>query len=465
MKYLILLLIYFIPLYPRIEVFRIPGVATAIRFEDFVLAAIYSMWVLFLLMPKRNNRRIIPNNRITLGIVIFFVSALVSTIVGMLKGTIDAGVGLVFLLRYVEYFLMYFVVFSWASVRYFGNYLKAMISVLLVVIGITYFDGFDLIPYFFKELYGMIEGWHKGHVHGTFSHNYDLGAYLFINLALLLAVFFIHSVYKKNRSGINAGKIKRQNRKYIENQSLLLYGLKREPLITNGLINVFGTTRLSRIMFHIVLLSLIFLIILVYSRISIMAAITSAVVLGLISKPGIKILPVAVTAIFATGILVVGQYIPAILVIGSEIGTGDVSFQWRLKIWAMIMELFSKNILLGGGLSSVAKVFMETGEESFIATATECWYIRVLGEMGIIGLFCFFVFKYLILKELYERYKQSRNILLRQYYGGLFALSIGLLVNALFIDIYTSFKIILFYMLLLGLGARLAEVEKGGYVR
>lgn len=472
MKYLVLFLIYFIPLYPRIEVFRIAGVATAIRCEDFMVAAIYYMWVLFLLMSGRSSRRIFPNNRITLGILIFVVAASVSTIVGIQKGTINAGVGLIFLLRYVEYFLIYFVVYSWASEKYCGDYLKTISLVLLVVIGIAYLDGFDLTPAAFSRLYGSLDylGWDKGHVHATFSHNYDLGAYLFMNATLLLAALFIRRTHDNRHSMIQQGDIERQNNKCMEYKAPLLCRRKWEPLFARGWINIWGASQLSHIVFCITLSLLIYLMILVYSRSSLMAVFTSTVILGLISKPLIKQW-LAVMAVFIAVIIIVGNIFAidmrlADIVltttgIGSRAGISDVSFLWRLRLWDMVMKLFSKNILLGGGLSSVARVFAETGEKSLLATATECWYVRVLGEMGIVGLCAFFLFKYFILIELYQRYKQSRNVLLRQYFGGLFAVTLGLLVSALFVDIYTAFKVISFYMLLLGLAARFSELEKG----
>lgn len=116
----------------------------------------------------------------------------------------------------------------------------------------------------------------------------------------------------------------------------------------------------------------------------------------------------------------------------------DVSFTTRFQgEWPKAVSLFKKDILLGSGYSS-------TG------LAVDNNYLRILGEVGLLGFFAYFGI--LLIAAIYVKktlvYVDSP--LVKSFIFGLAAGSFGLLLNAFLIDVFEASKIAFTFWLLIG---------------
>ncbi|HLL61069.1 MAG TPA: O-antigen ligase family protein [Candidatus Nitrosocosmicus sp.] len=115
----------------------------------------------------------------------------------------------------------------------------------------------------------------------------------------------------------------------------------------------------------------------------------------------------------------------------------DTSFSTRLQIeWPRAIDAFKKNPLIGTGASSITE-------------ATDGDYHRVLGEFGILGFITFFSILFAIVKYIYTKSKfdkvENKFILMAPIFG-----LMGLLINALLIDVFEASKVAFILWLLMG---------------
>lgn len=125
-------------------------------------------------------------------------------------------------------------------------------------------------------------------------------------------------------------------------------------------------------------------------------------------------------------------------------------------LWPNAIKAFRKNPLLGTGYSTLVK--QHVWEFTF-AESTDNDYLRLLGETGLLGFISFLAIFVVILKTLWPAFKQEKN----PFYYGLYlsglAITIGLLVNALYIDVFESSKIAYAYWSIIGLIMALATIN------
>src|SRR5690606_722662 len=126
-------------------------------------------------------------------------------------------------------------------------------------------------------------------------------------------------------------------------------------------------------------------------------------------------------------------------------------------LWPQALKGFEKNRLLGSGYATLNKVSLFHFPE---ADGTDNNYLRVLGETGLLGLITFFSVIGFALMQTFQQLVQvakshkKRNfdqrlklVLLSGYVAG----TVGLLVNALYIDVFVASKVALTYWALTGL--------------
>jgi O-antigen ligase len=119
----------------------------------------------------------------------------------------------------------------------------------------------------------------------------------------------------------------------------------------------------------------------------------------------------------------------------------DRSTSIRLNVeWPRAIRAFIKNPLLGTGYSS-------------ITLATDNDYLRLLGEIGVLGFFSFTLIFAIIGKLLLTYCKKYKDIydiekiFIASATGGFF----GVLINALFIDVFEASKFAITFWLLIGM--------------
>jgi hypothetical protein len=122
----------------------------------------------------------------------------------------------------------------------------------------------------------------------------------------------------------------------------------------------------------------------------------------------------------------------------------DISITTRFQgQWPKAIEAFKRNMLTGSGYST-------------LSVASDGDYFRMLGETGILGSIAFLGILYFAF-TIFLRMKERLDVIPRAYVIGLFAGIVGLLLNAILIDVFEASKVAYTYWMLLGAGIALMD--------
>ncbi len=124
-------------------------------------------------------------------------------------------------------------------------------------------------------------------------------------------------------------------------------------------------------------------------------------------------------------------------------------------LWPRAIAGFKKNPLLGSGYSTLTK---ESVGQFTEAESTDNDYLRVLGETGLLGFLSFFAIFFVVLKKGFQGLRKEQNPLFTAFLASFIAFTIGLLINALYIDVFEASKVAFIFWALTGL--MLAVLEK-----
>ena len=124
-------------------------------------------------------------------------------------------------------------------------------------------------------------------------------------------------------------------------------------------------------------------------------------------------------------------------------------------LWPNAIKAFKRNPLLGTGYSTLVK---EHVWEFTIAESTDNDFLRMLGETGLLGLISFLMILYWAVRRLWQAFLKSKDPFQYGLLASGVAITIGLLVNAMYIDVFESSKIAYTYWSILGLLLGLAEI-------
>jgi hypothetical protein len=105
--------------------------------------------------------------------------------------------------------------------------------------------------------------------------------------------------------------------------------------------------------------------------------------------------------------------------------------------WPRSVRAFKKNPFLGTGYSSVT-------------LATDNDYLRLLAETGVMGFAAFFLIFLEIGRRVLVFLKKAKAGMERALVAGLAGAAIGLLANAIFIDVFESSKVAFIFWILMG---------------
>jgi len=119
----------------------------------------------------------------------------------------------------------------------------------------------------------------------------------------------------------------------------------------------------------------------------------------------------------------------------------------RLNVeWPRALRAFAKNPLLGTGFSS-------------ITLATDNDYLRLLGEVGLLGFVTFVMILLLILKEAIKIIFAKEKDFSWFLGVGITCGILGFFTNALFIDVFEASKVAITFWLLSGLLVGIARLK------
>ena len=127
-------------------------------------------------------------------------------------------------------------------------------------------------------------------------------------------------------------------------------------------------------------------------------------------------------------------------------------------LWPQAWQGFLKNPLLGSGYATLTKSSVAEFTE---ADSTDNNFLRVLGELGIVGFITFFGAIAVGLFHAYKLFTQQQKITLETALGiGYISATIGLLLNAIFIDVFVSSKVAFTFWILTGMVVALTQIKK-----
>ena len=436
-KYLASAVIMVIILYPKFPFIRIPGIQVSVRLEDFLMAVVVGICGIYLLP---NIFRIF-SLKIEKSILIYLLVGFISLLSGILiTKSIDPEIGLLHFIRRIEYFSGFFLgVLAMRNRENLSFYIKVLLFTLFIVFVYALGQRFLYWPVIVTQNVEYAKGialrWLPGsHINSTFAGHYDLATFLVFVLPIFIALF---------------------------------YTLKQ---------------KLWKILIAAAIFSGLWLLLASVSRISIVSYLVGASIALLILRKFKEVLVVTIISLiffsFSTDLR--GRYLRIFDEINKRTGDAswtvhaqeevpqrrtdfvtptptpspvveDRSSSIRLNVeWPRAVRSLTKNPLLGTGYSS-------------ITLATDNDYLRALGETGILG-FAAFSLIFLRIGSLFLPNVKSvlakMSEIERPFVAGLLGGSVGVLINAVFIDVFEASKFAIIFWLLIGVLVGLIRNEK-----
>jgi len=435
-KYIGAAILILVPLYPKFPLFDVSGTFVSIRFEDILLA----LAGILVIVTSVSNWKDILRDRLLASIFLFFVVGLTSLLSGAyLTQTVVPKIGFLHWLRRIEYVIPLFLGLEIVKRKIrIDFYLK----ILLLVIFLCFLYGFGQKNFGWPIIITQNEEYSKGialrwisgsHINSTFAGHYDLSTFLVLSLPIIVSSFFL---LKGKITKLILGSA------YFSGMWLLVNSASRISLFSYLLSTLIALVLIRKYkeMVLIILISLIFVgfssnLLDRYSR------------LFEVVKSNLQSNHQFVPSVFATDggslrkmdVTSTPTPVPAPL--------EDRSTNIRLNVeWPRALRAFYKNPLLGTGYSS-------------ITLATDNDYLRALGETGILGLLAFLLIIFGIINKFLSVLPLDKNFsgLNLAFMAGLLGSLPGLLVNAVFIDIFEASKFALIFWFFIGLALKLSH--------
>lgn len=394
--FIMVLFLSVVVLFPKLPLIQIADYLVPIRIEDFLLA--FALFSLLLRLIIRGEKPV--PNPLFKWMLLYALTTSVSFLFGwlFLHSVPDPRIGFLFWLRAPEYFsaslLSLFAVSTWKSFR---QLLIALVGVVSLVGVYGLLQEFSIVPVFDAMhssgeivVVRFFPDFGEERLFSTFAGPYDLAAFYLLVIPICLALL----------TSVNSRRVKFALSSVLALSSFCFYmTYARTPLVAMAVALFVCLVLLDR------------------------------------TRTG-----------FVLGFLCV---IPAFLLGG-----------FRERLTYALNDPFA-TFALGGRLqlnwvdafeAIVRSPFLGTGPASlFEGMGVDSLYILLLGTWGIFGLACFMALIYKALRHQYQTIRESQDKLGRALAIGLFAGTIGLLVNALTIDTFFASKVAFLYWFLMGL--------------
>lgn len=447
----------FVILYQKFPFIEIPKSVVSIRLEDFLILTAVIFWSFYVLVSGKFKDLV--KDGIFQAVVLFWFVGLVSSYSAIsLIQTVSFSSVIFHFLRRVELLILIFLGMSIKiDKRRFNLFLATLFSSLLLVniygVGQLYFH-FPSISTTNTELAkGKIVYLTQGQrINSTFAGHYDLAVFLVMCMILISAFVIYYWPFKgfslqKKRNNIFLFSI------FIFLLAFSFYVFMLTAARLSFVALVFGILALLILLGKkklIFVASLIFLLVLAYpSQLRDRFILTIKVNINKEwnsfnalnkeqeqrSQLNIPTLP------SGSKRLDVGEGLPADVVPGEPVNIAEVavyrSFEIRTKVeWPRAWRAFLRNPILGSGYSSVD-------------LATDNDFLRLLAEVGILGLLSFSLLLFAIIKRLFYFWRDSKGFL-KYYISGLIAMLLAFIVNSFLIDVFEASKVASLLWLLIG---------------
>lgn len=507
-------LLAFLPLYPKWPLFDIlPGYIVRIRLEDFVISFCLTIFLIQVVRGKAKLKQNPLFRPIVIYLIIGFISSLSAVFLTQTVPAEPLHVGKLFLhwARRVEYMSLAFIFFAAASSR---QAIKRILIIFLITGALASVYGLGQ-KYLQWPVYSTMnrefsKGWRlvlteHARVSSTFAGHYDFAAFNVVVLSFLASLFIL--IKKKFKPLVlMVFVLIFANLLLTASRTSFVAYLASMTLVPLALIRYTGFKKAFFSWIFIIIISLAgfrsfgtlyerFAHVLMLDRLELLVSQTMS---SLNSAPSKAItLPNNLSLVYTPtdtppsrptpppktdGTLPPDVYedIPlsfpeaSLSAIPITSGTGtegqsrtysDSAFRYGLSsairfdaLWPRALDGFKKNPLLGSGYSTLLKIQVSDFTE---AESTDNDYLRALGETGLLGFISFFgIFAYMIYLVVKKMLKNT-NSLDVMLYSGFVAAVAGLLINALYIDIFVASKVAYTIWPLMGLVAgALVNIKK-----
>lgn len=444
-KYILAAVLIIVPLFPKFPLFSVNGTYVAIRFEDLILLL---LGVLILIKVLPNLKQFLKD-KIIFSFAVFIAIGFVSLLSGaFLTQTVGFKIGALHLLRRIEYIIPFVGMITLLSKEKAGEYLNFFTKLFLVVTLVAFVYGVGQRYLRFPIIITQNEEYSKGvalfwtpgsHINSTFAGHYDEAAVM----VMFLTIFITLLVLTKD---------------YVSKLALFLSSSFGLWLLINSL------SRIAQVS-YLVSIGISLFLVKKYKALALMFLV-SLILIGMSSSLGSRFS--RIFEVFQQKInsaRSVTYIIPKFEVLASESILPakrtiqvtptpqpvpvfeDRSTSIRLNVeWPRAIRAFKKNFILGTGYSS-------------INLATDNDYLRLLGEVGLLGFLGFCLVFYTILKEILTVFPLSlkMNNTYTAYMSAVVGLTTGTFLSAVFLDLFEASKFAILFWFILGLAVFLVR--------
>lgn len=417
-SFLLALVLIVIPLYPKFPLLGVSGTFVAVRLEDFLLAFLVLIWLTTRLTSWRQLFQL-PLHR---AIILYLGIGLAALFSGVfLTKTVLLQQGLLHWLRRIEYLLLFFIAYDFLTSV---NQMKFLVRTFLVVSFLIAVYGIGQQYLAWPVISTTNSEFSKGlalslgtgaRINSTFAGHYDLAAYSVFPLLFIFGLVMIDSRFKLLLLAIGS----------------LIYW----TMLMSASRVTFAAFFLTTGLFVLVMRRYSWLLLLaLLAGVSILA---TPQLLGRYRELVVNHLLVVASPVSAQAV----DEQPADALKPPPVPE-DRSLNIRLHAeWPRALRSLLKNPIFGTGYSSVG-------------LATDNDYLRALAETGIIG---FAAFGLIIGRFLKTSFKYLLSV--PHQFESVFVIAvtfglIGLLLNAVFIDVFEASKIAVITWTLLGLAEK-----------
>lgn len=445
--WLLVLLLAFIPLYPKFPLANIRGTFVAIRIEDLLIFFTLSLWSIHMLLSKQTKKFF--TDKLNQSFLLFFFIGGISLFSAVfVTSTVSPNLGVFHYLRRIEYMMLLPMAYSLVKTK------KRLVAILIILSAVVFLVNIYALGQRHLDWPVISTGnseFAKGQilkltpdarVNSTFAGHYDLAVFLVMVLVILSAIFF------------NVKNL------LMKGWIVVLSGLSGLVLVMTAarlsfVAAVFGITLAFVFIgkrLYVVFLALIVISALVYPS-QLRDRLFSTVTVNFQgsgqryisqheeqvqrSRLNIPTLPINDEKESSKGV----RY--SDLTPGEPTNTTQLgvyrSFGIRLdQEWPRAIRALMKNPLLGTGYSSVG-------------IATDNDYLRSLAEVGVLGTLALAFILFEIMKRLWKIISSSKG-LLKCFAAGVLSLIFAFTLNALFIDVFEASKVASMFWLISGVG-------------
>lgn len=382
---------------PEINLGRVPGRAIVVRAEDIVIIMVFFSWLVWQITHGQFKKTII--SALDLPLLLMVIVWFVSTSGGVISGRLNPVKAMFYVLKYVEYYILYFLVVNTAEVteNHLKKYLLVGLICCLIVAGYAYL----LMPKYERVFMPFdTEAGIPGGESGT------LGGYLLFMISLLFG-FFVTI---------------RKPRRWIY---LLFIVFLVPPFIRS----------LSRASFYAIVPALVFLFILAppEEKIKLVLVLSAGFFLLSIFAPGLRQSVLRRLRETFTGkeyVQVGPVSLPLEMSAAARVDT------WRKALTQWVVE----HPLFGYGVTGVG--------------LSDAQYPLIIGETGLIGFFSFLFLIYNIFHIAFYVFRKATQEYWRALALGLIVGLVGFLFQSIAVNTFIIIRIMEPFWFVVGLIAR-----------